>query len=63
LACAWVKPPVICTRPSVMGDTTEGLKPEAMMVRPSRTMANCAFCESVLWTPFWLEPAAAALSR
>ena len=48
LAWFWVKPPVIWTRPSVIGEWTVSLKPEAMMVRPSRTMANWAL-SPLLW--------------
>ena len=47
LAWFWLKPPVIWTRPSVIGEWTVSLKPEAMMVSPSRTMAN--------WALAWLS--------
>ena len=42
LAWFWLKLPVIWTRPSVIGEWTSWLNPEAMMVSPSRTMANWA---------------------
>ena len=63
LAWAWVKLPEIWTRPSVIGVVTSELKPEAMSVRPSSTMANWAFWESV--EPVWVvvEAEAAAASR
>jgi len=62
LACAWVKPPVIWTRPSVMDVVTSGLNPEAIMVSPSSTMANWAFSESWDCALAW-PPVADALSR